>query len=59
MRNTQNYKSLPYNPALKARAKELRRAGNLSEVLLWNQIKDFRYRCEAQLGGCDAVFTWA
>ena len=30
---------LPYNPKLKERAKELRKAGNLAEVLLWNQIK--------------------
>lgn len=38
-RNTKNYKSLPYNPKLKARARELRKAGNLSEVLFWNQVK--------------------
>jgi len=30
---------LPFNPQLKERAKALRRAGNLSEVLLWNQLK--------------------
>ncbi len=29
---------LPYNPALKARAKELRYAENLSEVLFWMQV---------------------
>lgn len=39
MRNTKNYMSLPYNPALKERAKAHRRAGNLSEILLWNQLK--------------------
>jgi very-short-patch-repair endonuclease len=39
MRDTKNYMSLPYNPALKERAKELRRAGNLAEVLLWNKLK--------------------
>lgn len=39
MRDTKNYMSLPYNPAIKERAKELRRAGNLAEVLLWNQLK--------------------
>jgi very-short-patch-repair endonuclease len=39
MRTTKNYGSLPYNPALKARARSLRRAGNLAEVLLWNQLK--------------------
>ncbi|MGQ4006258.1 DUF559 domain-containing protein [Francisellaceae bacterium CB300] len=32
-------KKLPYNPKLKQRAKELRKAGNLSEVLLWNRLK--------------------
>ncbi|MBF0378967.1 MAG: endonuclease domain-containing protein [Desulfamplus sp.] len=31
--------SLPYNPALKERAKALRKAGNLAEVLLWNRLK--------------------
>jgi very-short-patch-repair endonuclease len=39
MRSTQNYKSLPYNPGLRARAKELRKAGILHEALIWNQIK--------------------
>ena len=39
MRNTQKYLSLPYNPALKERARALRSDGNLSEVLLWNQVK--------------------
>jgi very-short-patch-repair endonuclease len=38
-RNTQNYLKLPYNPKLKEKARELRKAGNLSEVLLWNKIK--------------------
>ena len=33
------YKKLPYNPKLKERAKNLRKAGNLSEVLFWNQVK--------------------
>ena len=37
--NTKNYMDLPSNPNLKERAKELRQAGNLSEVLFWNQIK--------------------
>ncbi len=39
MRQTNKYKSLPYNPALKDRAKELRKAGILHEALLWNQLK--------------------
>jgi very-short-patch-repair endonuclease len=38
----ENLKSieLPYNPALKQRARELRKAGNLSEVLFWNVVKN-------------------
>ena len=39
MRTTKIYKSLPYNPALRDRAKELRKAGILHEALFWNQIK--------------------
>ena len=39
MRHTKQYRSLPYNSKLKQRARELRCAGNLSEVLLWNQLK--------------------
>ena len=39
MRHTSNYQSLPFNPALKERAKALRKAGNLSEALLWHQLK--------------------
>ena len=30
---------LPYNPKLKALARELRNKSTLSEVLLWNQLK--------------------
>ena len=33
------YLMLPYNPNLKEKARELRKAGNLSEVLLWNKLK--------------------
>ncbi len=47
MRHTKNYLALPFNAALKQRAKELRRAGNLAEVLLWNQLKG------KQLNGLD------
>lgn len=39
MRHTKNYMSLPYNPKLKERARALRKAGNLAEVLLWSQLK--------------------
>lgn len=39
MRATKYYKALPYNPALRARAKALRKAGILHEALFWNQIK--------------------
>jgi len=31
--------NLPYNSALRQHAKELRKAGNLSEALLWLQLK--------------------
>ena len=30
---------LPYNPKLKERAKKLRKAGNLAEVLFWQCVK--------------------
>ena len=43
-RFTKNYLSLPFNPALKERAKALRKAGNLSEVLLWNQLKKGQFK---------------
>lgn len=43
MRNTKNYMSLPYNPALKDRARQLRRAGNLAEVSFWQQVKNKQF----------------
>lgn len=43
-RNTRNYMKLPYNPQLKERAKELRKAGNLSEIVFWNQIKNKQFK---------------
>jgi very-short-patch-repair endonuclease len=43
-RNTKAYLSLPYNPKLHSRARELRKAGNLAEVLLWNQLKNRQFR---------------
>ncbi|MDO9577145.1 MAG: DUF559 domain-containing protein [Candidatus Cloacimonadales bacterium] len=39
----EKYKKLPYNPKLKDRAKELRKAGNLSEALFWNQVKNKKF----------------
>jgi very-short-patch-repair endonuclease len=43
-RNTKNYMNLPFNPALKERAKSLRQAGNLSEVLFWNEVKNKQFK---------------
>lgn len=37
-------KIIPYNPALKARARELRKDSTLSEVLLWCEIKNKRIK---------------
>ena len=42
--NTRGYFELPYNPALKERAKELRKASNLSEVLFWQQVKNKQFK---------------
>lgn len=39
MRNTKRYRSLPYNSALRDKAKTLRKAGILHEVLLWLELK--------------------
>jgi very-short-patch-repair endonuclease len=39
LRDTKSYKSLPYNSALRERAKALRKAGMLHEVLLWKELK--------------------
>ena len=43
-RASRNYFELPYNPKLKERAKSLRQAGNLSEVLFWNQVKNKQFK---------------
>ena len=42
-RNTKNYLALPYNPKLKDRAKSLRKAGNLSEIIFWNEVKNGKF----------------
>ncbi len=44
MRNKKAYNLLPYNPKLRDRAKELRKAGNLSEVLLWQQLHNRKFK---------------
>ncbi|MDQ7017007.1 MAG: DUF559 domain-containing protein [Gammaproteobacteria bacterium] len=43
-RKSKNYLSLPYNPKLKQRARALRKAGNLAEVLFWNQVNKKRFK---------------
>jgi len=35
---------LPYNPKLRERAKELRKAGNLCEVLMWQQLHKRKFK---------------
>jgi very-short-patch-repair endonuclease len=35
-----HWKSLPYNPKLKEKAKKLRKDGNLAEVLFWQKVKN-------------------
>ncbi len=35
--------NLPYNPNLKEKARKLRKAGNLSEVLFWNKVKNKQF----------------
>ena len=44
MRNRESYFSLPYNPKLRERAKELRKAGNLCEALLWKQLHKKKFK---------------
>ena len=44
MRYTKKYRALPFNPALRERAKELRKAGNLCEVLLWQQLHKNKFK---------------
>lgn len=44
VRNGDNYTSLPYNPNLLERAKELRKAGNLPEVIMWQQLHKRKFK---------------
>ncbi len=43
-RNSKNYFNLPYNPKLKDRAKALRKAGNLPEVLFWQRVHKKKFK---------------
>ena len=45
MRESRNYYSLPYNPKLREKARELRKVGNLSEVLVWQQVSRGKFKC--------------
>lgn len=44
IRHTKNYMSLPYNAALKERARALRKARNLSEVLFWKRVNKKQFK---------------
>ena len=44
MRKLKNTMNLPYNANLKEKAKSLRKAGVLSEVLLWQQINKKKFK---------------
>jgi len=44
MRDYNAYISLPYNPELRERAKELRKAGNLCEALLWKKLRNGNFK---------------
>ena len=39
-----NYTNLPYNPKLRDRARALRKAGNLCEVLLWQELRSRKFK---------------
>ncbi len=43
-RNSTNYFKLPYNPKLKERARTLRKAGNLPEVLFWQRVHKKKFK---------------
>ena len=43
-RKSKNYFALPYNIKLRDWARTLRKARNLSEVLLWNQLKRKQFK---------------
>ena len=43
-RSSRKYFELPYNPRLKTYARKLRKAGNLPEVLFWNEVKNKKFK---------------
>ena len=43
-RNSKKFFDLPFNPALKERAKELRKARNLAEVVFWQQVHKKKFK---------------
>jgi very-short-patch-repair endonuclease len=43
-RNSKNYFRLPFNPRLVPLAKKLRKSGILSEVLIWNCLKNKNFK---------------
>ncbi|MCL1823923.1 MAG: DUF559 domain-containing protein [Oscillospiraceae bacterium] len=44
MRDIHNYSSLPFNQDLRERARELRKAGNLCEVIMWKQFHKKKFK---------------
>lgn len=44
MRDRRQYDSLPYNPELRERAKELRKTSSLSEVVLWSKLNKKQFK---------------
>ena len=43
-RDFQKYLNLPHNPALKQKAKKLRKAGNILEALMWRRLKNKQFK---------------
>jgi len=43
-RASKNYFKLPFNPNLRQRARQLRRAGNLAEIIFWNRVKKKQFK---------------
>lgn len=43
MSSIPKWNELPYNPKLKERARKLRKAGNLAEVIFWKSVKSKQF----------------